>query len=304
MALGMVQVGYGKSLYMYPAHGKTEVGSNYEEFLAELSTELELALEGNSGDAVQEENTEESEQEEMPPKEKKEWEELLEQSDAVTAVLQELLDEETGQQKEDAKEQQQKAEEDFETVNAGEDEQMLVSEYTRCSCKEENSGEIVDYFILYTEKGIFCKRTEKEISGKEKWKKKNGGIEWFLPFLSLEEFEKAIAFLKQFPQDMPKNFAANELFWLDFLDNSFDFREVLALLEGKESRQSANMEYLGNSEFLQKNIGELAEYWNQASYGGRKEEYLHPFCINCETPCPRKERWKLLQDDFAVKGES
>ena len=279
MALGMVQVGYGKSLYMYPAHGKTEVGSTYEEFLAELATELELALEGSNGDAVQEENTEESEQEETPPKEKKEWEELLEQSDAITAVLQELLDEESRQQEEDAKEQQQKEEKGFEAVNAGEDELMLVSEYTRCSCKEEESGETVHYFIWYTKKGIFCKRTEKETSGKAKWKKKNDGIEWFLPFLSLEEFEKAITFLKQFPEDMSRNFAVNELFWLDFLDNSFDFREVPALLEGKGSGQAADTAYLGNSEFLQKNIGEMAEYWNRAFYGGRKKEYLHS-CIH------------------------
>lgn len=304
MAFGMVQTGYGNSLYTYSAHGKAEEGKNYEEFLAELATELELALEGNSGDAVREEDTEECEQEESPPKEKKEWEELLEQSDAVTAVLQELLDEEARQQKEEAEEQHQKEEKDFEAVNNGEDELLLVSEYTRCSCKEETSGETVHYFIWYTEKGIFCKRTEKETSGKGKWKKKNDGIEWFLPFLSLEEFEKAITFLKQFPEDIPRNFAANELFWLDFLDNTFDFSEVPAFIEGRGSGQPADMVPLGNSEFLQKNIGKMAEYWNRTFYGGRKEEYLHPFCINCETPCARKERWRLSQESvFVIKGE-
>ena len=288
MALGMVQAGYGNSLYTYSAHSKTEAGSNYEEFLTELATELELALEGSSGEAVREEANEgDVEQPEEASKEKKEWEDLLQQSEAREAVLQNLLEEGLGQQKKEETEKEQKENADA-TTDGGEELFQLIAESTQCICEEE-SGEEIPFLTFYTKKGIFCKEAEpKNRAGKRKRKRK----EWFVPFLNVEEYEKAIAFLRQFPEELNLPFTASEWFWLDFLDNTLEFGSFFAVMEGRKEGHPEQTEYLGNSEFLQTKTGSQTEYWNPLGSGGRHREYLHSFCYTCETKCNRKERWK------------
>lgn len=108
MALGIVQTGCRNSLYAYPAQSKLESERSYAEWLAELTTELELALEGRNDESVEEEHTEEdSGQSETHSGIKKEWEELLEQTEAVDAILRQMLENGLGQRKEEQQEKQE-----------------------------------------------------------------------------------------------------------------------------------------------------------------------------------------------------
>ena len=52
MALGGVQAGYKNSLYLYSVGKFAESECSYSEWLAELTTELELALEGSMEENV------------------------------------------------------------------------------------------------------------------------------------------------------------------------------------------------------------------------------------------------------------
>ena len=193
MALGAVQPGYRNSLYIYPAKNKTESEQSYEEWLAELTTGLELALESENDESVLEENTEEdSEQTEAHSGLKKDWEEQLEQTDAVDAILRQMLEHGLGQQKE---EQQEK--------------------------KEEPA---------------------------------------------------------------PEN-----------LDNEFDLAGIPAASEGKSKDSPEYMERSGNSQFLQSNAGEGAEYWNPSNSGRRQGVRPHTICLFCETECDRKKQWKITE---------
>lgn len=90
MALGIVQAGCKNSLYLYAAGTCPEKEYSYAEWLAELTTELELALEGGT--------------EEVYSNRKKEWEDLLEQSVKVEAMLRQMMENGLGQQKEEQKE--------------------------------------------------------------------------------------------------------------------------------------------------------------------------------------------------------
>lgn len=108
MALGAVQVGYRNSLYTYPTQGRTELERSYEEWLAELTTELELALESETDESVLDESTEnDSDETESHSELKEEWEELLEQTDVVDAILRQMLENGLGQRKDEQQEQQE-----------------------------------------------------------------------------------------------------------------------------------------------------------------------------------------------------
>lgn len=110
MALGAVQTGYRNSLYTYPAQHREELERSYEEWLAELTTELELALENDNNDSFFDEKTEEdSEQTDSHSGVKKEWEELLEGTDAVDVILRQMLENGLGQRKEEQQERQEKS---------------------------------------------------------------------------------------------------------------------------------------------------------------------------------------------------
>ena len=109
MALGMVQTGYAKSLYMYPARCKTESEFSYAELLAELTTELELALMDKDEEAMKQEETgEDFEQTESHCERKKEWEELLEESIVVEVMLRQMLENGLGQREEAQQEKESK----------------------------------------------------------------------------------------------------------------------------------------------------------------------------------------------------
>lgn len=117
MALGTVQTGYRNSLYAYPVKSRTESERLYEAWLAELTTELELALESENRDSFSEESTEEnSEQTEQHSGPKKEWEDLLEQTDAVDAILRQMLENGLGQRKEEQREQQENKPDNLDNV--------------------------------------------------------------------------------------------------------------------------------------------------------------------------------------------
>ena len=115
MAPGGVHAGYKNSLYMYAAEKKSDLEGSFEEWLVELTTGLELALEGNTGDNIsesEEDNLVDEEQKEACSARKKDWEEVLEQAEVVEAMLRQALGNGLGQQKEEEKTPQKKKEEE------------------------------------------------------------------------------------------------------------------------------------------------------------------------------------------------
>ena len=108
MAPGGVHAGYKNSLSMYAAEKKSDLEGSFEEWLVELTTGLELALEGNTGDNISEseegeDNLADEEQKETYSARKKDWEEVLEQAEVVEAMLRQALGNGLGQQKEEEK---------------------------------------------------------------------------------------------------------------------------------------------------------------------------------------------------------
>ena len=115
LALGIVQAGYKSSLCWYTAGVRFESQCSYEEWLAELTTELELALEkGTEEDVKDSENgadsSEENQTAESYSSRKKEWAELLEQSVNLEGMLRQMLENGLGQQKEEQQTQPKKQE--------------------------------------------------------------------------------------------------------------------------------------------------------------------------------------------------
>ena len=109
MALEMVQTGYGKSLYAYAAHLKTESEASYDEWLAELTTELELACKDGEEEPLTDENSgADSEETEVYSGRKKEWEEQLEESIVVEVMLRQMLENGLGQREESQQENSKK----------------------------------------------------------------------------------------------------------------------------------------------------------------------------------------------------
>lgn len=122
MALGIVQNVCKNSLYLY-AEGKSfDQDCSYAELLAELTTELELALEDSKEGTA----TDFGEETDSPSEEgkadsystrKKEWEEQLEKAMVVEAMLRQALENGLGQQKEEQptpqKQEEEEADNDF-----------------------------------------------------------------------------------------------------------------------------------------------------------------------------------------------
>lgn len=194
MALGIVQAGYRNSLCMYAAQFLPESEISYEELLAELTTGLELAYQGEDEEPVTDEEAgEENRQPEiLSNKRKEEWEEILEQSVVVEVMLRQMLENGLGQ---------------------------------------------------------------KDASGQEPPKKNS-----------------------------PEN-----------LDNDFDMGELLAVTEGKSKNSSERTEMPGNSEFLQTNSGNGAEYFSPSGAGRRQKLPSRIICLTCETECERKKQWNIIE---------
>ena len=118
MALGIVQAGYKNSLYVSPVSNHPELEFSYAELLAELTTELELALEGGAKEETSDfeeglNSAEDDEQTEAYSTRKKEWEELLEQAKVVEAMLRQMLEQGLGQQKEEQQKMPRQEEEEL-----------------------------------------------------------------------------------------------------------------------------------------------------------------------------------------------
>lgn len=189
MALGTVQTGYRNSLYTYPERVKTEQERSYAEWLAELTTELELALEGGTEESVTDDSTEEDE----PQKKahsclKREWEELLEQVDAVDAILRQMLEQGLGKEKEEQQPQEEKHPENLDNdldmagITAdSEGKSKQTSEYSERSGNSEflqtNSGSGAEYWNSSnsvkrhsTRPHTICLTCETECERKKQWK--------------------------------------------------------------------------------------------------------------------------------------
>ena len=189
MALGMVQTGYGKTLYLYTAKEKTESEVSYEDWLAELTTELELAWEGGNEDTVTEENEEDGSEEKNPYSErKKEWEELLEESMVVEAMLRQMLENGLGQREEMQQEKRKKNskepdnEFDFATISAEEEGRHkgndVLSEFSGNSqFFQQSAGNGSEFFSPSAagrsqkeELHIMCLTCETQCDKKKQWK--------------------------------------------------------------------------------------------------------------------------------------
>ena len=194
MALGMVQAGYGNALYAYAAKVRSEAEFSYDELLAELTTELELALEGDRENLKKdyEEGTdteEDSEQSKAKADLKDEWEELLEKSEIVEAMLRQMLENGLGQREDAQKESPgKKAKGDMDNEfdisdipEIAEGRHKDISEYTESPGNSEflqrNLGGGTEYWSpsqggrrQVRNMHIFCLTCETECDRKKQWK--------------------------------------------------------------------------------------------------------------------------------------
>jgi len=108
MAPGGVHAGYKNSLYVYAAEKNPTSEDSFEEWLVELTTGLELALEGNTEDA----DDLPEEHKEAYSSRKKDWEEVLEQATVAEVMLRQALENGLGQQEEEEKNRQKQNEEE------------------------------------------------------------------------------------------------------------------------------------------------------------------------------------------------
>ena len=117
MAPGGVHAGYKNSLYLYTAEINSGLDCSFEEWLAELTTGLELAMErgmeDNTEDNISDFEEGAEEQTEAYSARKKEWEEILEQAEMVEAMLRQALENGLGQQKEEERKPAKKPEEEL-----------------------------------------------------------------------------------------------------------------------------------------------------------------------------------------------
>jgi len=165
MAPGGVHAGYKNSLYVYAAEKKSELEGSFEEWLVELTTELELALEGSDGDNISdskegEDNLLDEEQKDAYSARKKDWEEVLEQAEVVEAMLRQALGNGLGQQKEEEKAPKKQKEEEHDNDFSLEGVPMPAEGKSKSSSKAEealaggskslqtNSGSNAEYLHL------------------------------------------------------------------------------------------------------------------------------------------------------------
>ena len=190
MALGMVQAGYRKALYLYTANVKTESEVSYDDWLAELTTELELAWkDGNEESVMDDENADEdSERTEAYSDRKKEWEELLEQSVVVEVMLRQMLENGLGQ-REDTQQENKKREQPEELDNEFNMAGVPDSDKGRAKDTREDTDRLGNSENLQRNAGkgaehwsqtgagrhgrpnhIFCLTCETECERKKQWK--------------------------------------------------------------------------------------------------------------------------------------
>lgn len=195
MALGMVQAGYGKSLYAYTAGFRPELECSYAELLAELTTELELALENGTDEEISDSeketgDREDFEQAETYSRRKEEWEELLEKSLVVEAMLRQMLENGLGQSKEEEQQKPKKKQEEeldnsFDLADgvpaAAEGKHKNDSEYSELTGNsqflQKNTGGGSEYFSpsggerkYMVHPGILCLTCQTECDKKKNWK--------------------------------------------------------------------------------------------------------------------------------------
>lgn len=285
MALQMVQPGYGIMTCRYPGQMKDLPEVSYEEVACRLQLEMGFFLGEEEGEAVcEDENKEQEEKPRLKTITEEEWEELLEQLDVVEDVLQSMLEQEqTEDGSDDFTEAKRKAEQAGEADENGFSEEAVISltEESTWSThiSKEDREEEINYLTWYTKKAIRCRK----IGGRKK-------DEWKISLFGTEEYEKVLLFIRSFPEDRNLVFAANQEFWLDFLDNAFDEEGFVAYFEGRQKNTGDASLEPGNSEFLQTNTGRWAEYINPLGSGSAKRKYLHRICLTCEVECDRKRR--------------
>lgn len=193
MALGIVQAGYKNSLYLYAAGIRAETEDSYAQFLAELTTELELGLESSGEEMISdseegENSSDDFEQKEAYSNRKKEWEELLEQSVVLEAMLRQMLEYGPEQQKEEQKkhtENKEREETDNEFELAGipdslDGRQKKSSQYTDyhgdSEFLQQNAGKSAEYFSpsaaghQRTLQRLICLTCRTECDRKKQWK--------------------------------------------------------------------------------------------------------------------------------------
>jgi len=195
MALGILQTGYKSSLYLYAAGKTSDLECSYAELLAELTTELELALEGNMEETVKdseegEDTPSEDGQSESYSARKKEWEEQLDQATVVEAMLRQALENGLGQHKEEEKTPQKQKEEETDNDFSLEGVPMMPEGKSRSSPKvlesvgnskflQNNSGQGTEYFnlagggrkvVLKQQLRTICLTCETECDRKKQWK--------------------------------------------------------------------------------------------------------------------------------------
>lgn len=135
----------------------------------------------------------------------KEWNKLLKSFDAVQEALREAAGLEADEEKKKsllAVRGDDTDEDDEDAVNA----EMLLAEYTTCTCPAENPEEEDDvYIIVYDVEGIRCLNTT------------TGMCEWSIRFTDQSQYDGVKKYLSDSAESGDMSFACQEDFWKKFI---------------------------------------------------------------------------------------
>ena len=174
----------------------------------------------------------------------KEWEEFLDKFDSVEEAIQELMKEE--QTRKEAEEAQK---EDVFTNDAS---TLLTTESTSCVYETADpDDDDIRYITWYTEEGIFCRKAGQ-----------TEGYEWAITFENMEQYDKVMEFIGQFPSDWNMRFTAHENFWNDFLNDEIDMDAFMEFINGTDKGVPDYSITIGDSMYIDKDKMQWAKYTN------------------------------------------
>lgn len=130
----------------------------------------------------------------------KEWDRLLEQFDAVQEALREAAGLETD------KDKKRSVLDVYENYTDAVNVEMLLAEYTTCTCPAADAEEEDDvYIIVYDSNGIRCLNTT------------TGQCEWSIKFTDMSQYDKAKEYLAGFAESENPSSISEEGFWKEYL---------------------------------------------------------------------------------------
>lgn len=159
----------------------------------------------------------------------KEWQKFLDKFDLQEEKIRESIQEEQERQEAERVREEQREEE----VVSEDMVDILMQESTCCKYPSQNPKEDdILYITWYTEEGIFCRKAGQ-----------SEGYQWVIPFDTREQYDKVINFIRKFPSDWNMGFAANDVFWKDFLKDAVTVDELMEYMQETDKEVPSQEKY-------------------------------------------------------------